>query len=113
MIRLHQIKCNLDEPISVLKEKCAQKLHIPISDILSLHIYKESIDARKGKVCFSYIVDLEVRHEAKCLRKAGVEKTNGRYPICANSNAANIPAGPNPATMISPASSCCPQIGIT
>lgn len=104
MIRLHQIKCNLDEPISVLKEKCAQKLHIPISDILSLHIYKESIDARKGKVCFSYIVDLEVRHEAKCLRKAGVEKTKDEsyvMPICGQQEEAGeiIVAGFGPAGM--------------
>ena len=85
MIRLHQVKLTLDEPISLLKEKCARQLHIPVTDILTCRIYKESIDARKGKICFSYIVDVAVRNEQKCLRKSGVEKTREEAyinPIC-------------------------------
>lgn len=74
MIRLHQIKCSLSEPQSTIKAKCAERLNIPAADILAYHIEKESIDARKGKVCFSYIVDLEVRDEARCLSRSGVKK---------------------------------------
>lgn len=104
MIRLHQIKCSLDEPQSALKAKCARKLHIPAHDILSYRIYRKSIDARKGKICFSYIVDLEVRHEAKCLAKAGVEKAKDetyQNPICGSQSGEGeiIVAGFGPAGM--------------
>lgn len=104
MIRLHQIKLTLDEPTSELKAKCAKQLHIPIHDILAFRIVKESIDARKGKICFSYIVDLEVRDEAKCLRKSGVEKTKEEayaLPGCGTQGGAGeiIVAGFGPAGM--------------
>ncbi len=72
MLRIHQIKCRLDEDSSLLKQKCADKLHIPITDILSLQIVKESIDARKQPLCFSYVVDIEVKKEARLLKHADV-----------------------------------------
>lgn len=68
MIRIHQIKLSLDEDISQLKQKCADKLRIPITDILSLQIVKESLDARKKPFYFSYVVDLKVKNERHCLK---------------------------------------------
>lgn len=72
MIRLHQIKLTLDEDISLLKQKCADKLHIPLSDILTIHIVKESLDARKQPLCFSYVVDIEVTNERRCFKRKDV-----------------------------------------
>jgi len=85
MIRVHQVICTLEEDPSLLKEKCAQKLHIPLSDIRCLRIYRESIDARKEPLRFSYTVDLEVKNGQKLLHKKDVERTPDatyRMPVC-------------------------------
>ena len=69
MIRFHQIKLTLDEEVSALKQKCADKLKIPITDIIDVQIVKESLDARKKPFCFSYTVDVKVKNERKCRYK--------------------------------------------
>lgn len=75
MIRIHQIYLSLAEDQTCLKEKCAKKLRIPVSDIKALRIYRESIDARKHEVRFSYTVDLEVQNEKRLYHKKDVEVT--------------------------------------
>lgn len=75
MIRIHQVQLALSEDPSILKQKCANKLHIPVSDIKEMRIYRESIDARKQDIHFSYTVDLEVVEERRLLRRKDVEPT--------------------------------------
>lgn len=106
MIRIHQIYLSLSEDRSVLKEKCAKKLSIPISDIQALRIYRESIDARKHEVRFSYTIDLEVRDEVRLLRKKGVEQApdlSYQIPICGSEKGSGkvIVVGFGPAGMFS------------
>lgn len=71
MIRVRQIEVPaLNDNIETIKEKCAYKLKIAISDINSIKINKKSIDARhKPDVNYSYEVDIDVNNEKGILRR--------------------------------------------
>ncbi len=77
MIRLHQILCSLDQKRdeAVLKAACAKKLGILTHDIVSMRIYRESIDARKDPICFSYIIDVSTTDDERLLKRKGLERT--------------------------------------
>ena len=47
MIRVQDIKLNLNEEVSLLPIKIAKKLKIMPSEIIKWQIFKEAIDARK------------------------------------------------------------------
>jgi len=71
MIRVRQIQVQIEKNnIEFLKEKCAKKLNINVSDIEDIIIHKESIDARdKPNVFYVYELDLKVKNEEFILRK--------------------------------------------
>lgn len=61
MIRINNIKLNLDESIESLKFKISKKLKINSDLIQDLSIFKESIDARKkSDIQFVYSVDFSI-----------------------------------------------------
>ena len=67
MIRLRQVNVNVmyNNPANIL-EKCAKKLKIRSSEIISYKIIKQSIDARKKPdLFFSYEIDIEVNDEKR------------------------------------------------
>lgn len=104
MIRLHQIYVNLEDASLDLKEACAKKLKIPVSEILSYRIVKESIDARKQVVRLSYIIDCEVVKEQRFLHLPDVKRAKDEtysMPVCGNIKADGriIIAGFGPAGM--------------
>lgn len=71
MLRISQIKLNMDEPVSVLPQKIGQKLRIKNFSPKSWKIVKESVDAREKPVIrFIYTVDFEIPGEEKLLKKA-------------------------------------------
>lgn len=70
MLRVSQIKLTIDEELDLLPNKIKKKLHLHEGELLSYHIFKESIDARKkDQIRFSYIVDCKVKNEAEILKK--------------------------------------------
>ena len=68
MLQIQQIECSLDESISDLKVKIAKKLGIQSTDLFSMEIVKESLDARKELVR-KYTCNIEVRNEKQILKK--------------------------------------------
>lgn len=68
MLRVNQIQLTLEEDKELLLDKCAKKLRIPKEEIVSMRIFKESIDARHHEVHFSYTVDVEVKDEKRFLK---------------------------------------------
>ena len=61
MIRINEIRLNLNEDEALLKAKAARLLKINEKYINSLSIFKKSVDARKkDDVHFSYSVDVEI-----------------------------------------------------
>lgn len=69
MLRVQQLSLTLEEDIDLLFDKLVQKLHIDKDEIISWHIVKESIDARKGDIHFSYAIDCEVKNEENILKR--------------------------------------------
>ncbi|MDD3267288.1 MAG: NAD(P)/FAD-dependent oxidoreductase [Burkholderiales bacterium] len=69
MIRISEIKLNLDHPEEELTLAVANKLNIKPIDIISLTVFKRSYDARRSAMCLIYIVDVEVKNQDVLLQK--------------------------------------------
>lgn len=69
-IRINNIILSIEEDKALLKKKAAKKLRIKESDIHSLKIIKESIDARKkDDIKFNYCVDVKCDNEKSIVKK--------------------------------------------
>ena len=66
MIKINQIHVEIANKLT--KQHIAHKLHCKETDILSYTIDKESLDARKNELHYSYTVFAEVRNENKYLK---------------------------------------------
>ena len=69
MLRVSQVKLTIDEDLDQLEEKLCKKLRISKDELIRFSIVRESIDARKDPIMFSYTLECEVRHEAALLRR--------------------------------------------
>lgn len=70
MLRISQLRLTIEEPLERIPNHIIQKLHIKEEDLLSYHICKESVDARKSnQIYFNYCVDCKVKGEERILKK--------------------------------------------
>ncbi|QAA30893.1 NAD(P)/FAD-dependent oxidoreductase [Clostridium manihotivorum] len=70
-IRINNIVLDIDDDLSLIKNKVAKKLKISKSEIPNLKIIKESIDARKRDIIkFNYCLELEHKNEALIVSRA-------------------------------------------
>jgi len=69
MLRISNIKISIDEDKSIIEKQVLKKLKIKQNELIKSYIYKESIDARKGKINFVYTIDAQVKSEEKILAK--------------------------------------------
>ena len=69
MLRVSQVKQSIDEAIEQLPRHICRKLRIREQDLIRFSIYRESIDARRRPIQFSYVVDCEVKDEAAILKR--------------------------------------------
>lgn len=74
MIRIFQVKCAGDKETDI-QAQILKKLHIQKKDLFSWNIHRKSLDARHQKVLFSYVIDAEVRNEARYLKRKDVQRT--------------------------------------
>ncbi len=71
MLRIHEIKLGLNESADLLADKILKRLQMPQLKILTLSIFKESIDARnKEDIKFVYSIDFQVKDEKVLLKNA-------------------------------------------
>lgn len=69
-IRLNNIILDIDEDISILKQKAAKKLRISKSQIKSFKILRESIDARKKDIIkFNYTLEIDTDNDEDLVRR--------------------------------------------
>lgn len=69
MLRLHQVKVGAEHPVN-LKQRAAEVLKVPESDVLSVSVLRQSIDARKKPdIYFIYTLDVEVKKQESVLKK--------------------------------------------
>lgn len=70
MIRIQQLKLNIEHSEADLKKKISKTLHVKEDALLSFRIKKRSLDARKKpELYFIYTVDVEVQGEKQILKK--------------------------------------------
>ncbi len=74
MLRIPEVKLNIDEDIKLIPEKISNKLGIAREQMGAFSIYKESIDARKGRINFVYTVDIEIEDEETILQNNPASK---------------------------------------
>ena len=71
MIRIHQLKLSIYHKPEELKKKAAKMLRIAPEQIRSLHIVRQSVDARKKEeILYIYTVLVDVKGEAELVRRA-------------------------------------------
>lgn len=70
MLRVSNIKLDIDEKLSKLRPKVTKKLKVCDDEIIEFEIFRESIDARKrGHISFIYSVNVVLKNEKKILTK--------------------------------------------
>lgn len=71
MIRINQLKLPVDHTEEALWAKAAKTLKIPVKEIRSIQIIKQSVDARKKEeIHFTYSIDVETTKEESVIHKA-------------------------------------------
>ena len=70
MIRVHQLKLNIDHTEADLRRKLLKTLHVKEDALLSYQIEKRSLDARKKpQLCYVYTVAVQIKNEKDFLKK--------------------------------------------
>jgi uncharacterized protein len=71
MIRINELALPLDHPPELLRKAIVARLKISDTDLLDFTVFKRSYDARKknSEIKFVYIIDLQLKDEAKVLAK--------------------------------------------
>lgn len=70
MLRVNQVKLNIDHSLEELEKKTAEILRLPVKELLTVRILRQSVDARKKPdIFYSYCVDVEVKNEDQILRR--------------------------------------------
>lgn len=67
MLRIYQIKCNVEQPLAQIEYRICKKLKIDKAELIKYAIVKESIDARKANIYLTYTVDVIIKNETKAL----------------------------------------------
>lgn len=89
MIRISQLKLSIHHRPEDLKKKAARQLRIQPEAIRSLHIVKQSVDARKKEeIWFIYTVDVET-----CREESLAEKTKNNNIMLVKENPYQFPTG--------------------
>lgn len=84
ILRIHQIRLEINEDESGLKAAAAKRLGINEKDILNIEIARKSVDARnKNRIFFVYSIDVELRDGIEFILKENrdVQKVD-KTPYC-------------------------------
>ena len=94
MIRITELPLPLDYTPEALRQAILQRLAIPAPELLDLHLFKRSYDARNRKsgIVFVCIVDVMVRDEAAVLKRLVRDRQVGRSPDTSYHPVAQAPA---------------------
>lgn len=74
MLRVSEIKLELDHTEQELRDAICYKLAIKPAELLSYTIYKRSYDARRSAMCLIYIIDVNLANEATTAKKLRNER---------------------------------------
>ena len=74
-IRINNISLDINEDLSLLKNKVAKKLRMSKDEIGDIKIIKESLDARKKNLIkFNYCINIEHEDEEKIMKYTNAKR---------------------------------------
>ncbi len=100
MLKIHQIHVPITNTLS--KKHIADKIKAPVNDIESFEIEKESLDARKNELHYSYTVFAKVKNENRYTKNRDVtiaEKERYHSPLPLHTEERPVVAGFGPSGM--------------
>jgi uncharacterized FAD-dependent dehydrogenase len=107
MIRLAEVKLPLDHPQAALRAAALKRLAIPDAALLTLHIFRRGVDARKrGAIALVYTLDVETRDEPALLARHAGDPRIMPTPDMAYRHVAQAPARPFPRPIVIGAGPC-------
>jgi uncharacterized FAD-dependent dehydrogenase len=97
MIRINELQLSLDHPAEALREAILSRLKITDADLIDFTVFKRSYDARKknSEITFVYIIDAQVRGEAKVLARFAQDRNVRSAPDTNYYPVATAPADMN------------------
>src|SRR5256885_4236319 len=70
MLRLAELKLDLDHAEGEIKAAVLKRLDLKPQDLISYSVYRRAVDARKrSAIALTYTLDIEVRNEAAVLKR--------------------------------------------
>ena len=107
MIRLTEIKLALDHTPAALRAAALARLGIPDRDLLTLHVFRRGVDARKrSAIAFVYTLDVKVSGEPALLRRHAGAPRIGPAPDMEYRLVARAPTHPFPRPIVIGAGPC-------
>src|SRR3954468_13544985 len=95
MLRLTDIKLDLDHADGENKAAVLKRLDLKPQDLISCSVYRRAVDARKrSAIALTYTVDIEVRNEAALLQRFARDRTVAPAPDEGYRFKAHAPAAP-------------------
>lgn len=79
MLRITQVRTEDEAPQAIVRS-LVKKLKIRPKDLKKWNVYRKSVDARKGRVSFSWTVDVQVTDEKRLLGKKDVQPAPAPLP---------------------------------
>ncbi|MEN9945706.1 MAG: hypothetical protein RLZZ293_92 [Pseudomonadota bacterium] len=92
MLRINQLKLDLNHTEDQLKQAIYQELQISAEQLVNYTIYKRSYDARRIAMCFTYIIDCEVNNEAQLFKRLQNNSQITKTPDMSYKYVAHAPA---------------------
>ena len=78
MLRLTDIKLDLDHAEGVIKAAVLKRLDLKPQDLISYSVCRRAVDARKrSAIALIYTLDIEVRNEAALLKRFARDRNVG------------------------------------
>src|SRR5215475_10538505 len=81
MLRLTELKLDLDHVEGEIKAAVLKRLDLKPQDLLGYSVYRRAVDARKrSAIALTYTLDIEVRNEAALLKRFARDRNLGPAP---------------------------------
>jgi uncharacterized protein len=95
MLRLTDIKLDLDHAEGEIKAAVLKRLDLKPQDLLSYTVYRRAVDARKrSAIALTYTLDIEVRNEAALLQRFARDRNIAPAPDESYRSKARAPSAP-------------------
>ncbi|WP_269531000.1 NAD(P)/FAD-dependent oxidoreductase [Chitinimonas sp. BJYL2] len=93
MLRLNELRLELDHTPEQLDTALRERLRIKPADLIGFTVFRRGYDARRGQITLVYTLDVEVRNEETVLRRLAGDNKIGPAPDMTYRPVGHAPAG--------------------